>query len=613
MTAADTPPEVGRDSGLSPALIAVIANRFEAIVREMQDTMLRTARSPVISLGRDFTCAILTSDDELLASAEGLPVHVFGTHLQTAEMRRVHPDLKEGDAFLDNDPYVGNTHHADHTILVPVFIDGEHVFTACAKGHQPDCGNSQYTAYMVSAHDIYEEGALSLPCVRVQKGYRDVDDVIRMCRRRIRIPDQWYGDYLAGVGAARTGERRLKELVAKYGLELVRQFVKEWFDYSERRMVAAIREIPSGRYTGETQLDTPVGPLGPIPLKVTVTVEADAGMVEVDLRDNPDSVEAGVNLSRATAGTAGVVGVFNNVDPDIPHNAGAMRRVRLLLREGCVVGIAVHPASCSAATTLVFDRTVNMIQAAFEAAGPGHGVAEGGLGWVAPGTIAGTDWRTGRPYVNELSLASLGGPATGRGDGTLNWGSPGTAGMFTRDSVELLEAKHPIYVHALRVVEDSGGAGEFRGGTATEYVIAPRETPMTMNWGTDGFATPPRGIHGGHAGVRPPSLLIDPGGRHHPLPAVGERVIQPSERIVAVDCGGGGCGDPLDRDIERVHHDVLEGWVSIEQARDVYGVVFDGSPEDETLTVSQQATESQRATLRMERRSAVRVKPGLAD
>jgi N-methylhydantoinase B len=599
-TTAPTSSEQRADANISPALMAVMANRFVAIVREMENTMLRTARSAVINMGRDFTCTILTADDELLAAAEGLVVHLFGTHLQTAEMRRLHPNLKEGDAFLDNDPYVGNTHHADHTILVPVFIDGQHVFTACAKGHQPDCGNAEPTAYMVSARDIYEEGALSLPCVQVQKDYRDVDDVIRMCRQRIRIPEQWYGDYLAGVGAARTGERRLKGLVAKYGLDVVRQFVREWFDYSERRMAAAIREIPSGRYTGGTQLDTSVNSLGPIPLKVTITVDGDAGMLEVDLRDSPDSVAAGVNLSRATAETAGVVGVFNNLDSEIPHNAGAMRRVRVVLREGCVAGISVHPASCSAATTLVFDRAVNMIQAAFESAGPGHGVAEGGLGWAWPGTIAGIDWRTRRAYVNEVTLASMGGPATAYGDGTINWGSPSTAGMFHRDSVELFEQRYPAYVHALHIVKDSGGAGKFRGGAASQSVLSPRETPMVINWATDGHDTPPRGIHGGHPGSRGPSLLIDQDGREQPLPVAGEVVIQPGQRIVAGECSGAGVGDPLDRDVDRVHHDVLEGWVSIEQARDVYGVIFVGTPCDETLAVDEQETGRRRADLRAE-------------
>ena len=125
-------------------------------------------------------------------------------------MTELHADLAEGDAFLHNDPYLGNTHSADHAILVPVFIDGEHLFTAVAKAHQADCGNALPTTYVPSARDVYDEGALVFPCVRIQRGYHNIEDVIRMCQRRIRVPEQWYGDFLAGLGAARIAERRLR-------------------------------------------------------------------------------------------------------------------------------------------------------------------------------------------------------------------------------------------------------------------------------------------------------------------------------------------------------------------------------------------------------------------
>ena len=157
----------------------------------------------------------MTADNRLLSAAEGLPIHIVGSQYLTEAMDEFHPDARKGDAFLHNDPYHGNTHHADHTILAPVFSGGEHVFTAVAKAHQADCGNGQPTTYAAYAKDIYEEGALNFPCVRIQEDYEHVDDVIRMCRSRIRVPDQWYGDYLATLGAARIGERRLEDLVAK--------------------------------------------------------------------------------------------------------------------------------------------------------------------------------------------------------------------------------------------------------------------------------------------------------------------------------------------------------------------------------------------------------------
>src|SRR5690606_18027988 len=124
-------------------------------------------------------------------------------------------------------------------------VDGVHLFSACAKAHQADCGNSLPTTYMPNARDVYEEGALVFPCVRIQQNYRDMDDIIRMCRSRIRAPEQWYGDYLAALGAARIGERGLHALVDKYGMDTIRTFIEEWFDYSERRAADAIGKMPA--------------------------------------------------------------------------------------------------------------------------------------------------------------------------------------------------------------------------------------------------------------------------------------------------------------------------------------------------------------------------------
>ena len=177
-----------RNYKTDPILMAILANRLNAIVGEMTNTLLRTARSAVLAVVRDFSCSLVTADNRLLAPGEGVPVHIFGSSLQTASLLETHPNLKEGDAFLHNDVYMGNTHAADHMYMVPVFVDGEHMFTACAKAHQADCGNSIPSTYHAYAKDVYEEGALIFPCVKVQENYEDVEDIIRMCRRRIRVP-----------------------------------------------------------------------------------------------------------------------------------------------------------------------------------------------------------------------------------------------------------------------------------------------------------------------------------------------------------------------------------------------------------------------------------------
>ena len=400
-------------SSFDPVTLAVVANRLDSIVREMENTLLRTGRSAVLNMARDFSCALITSDNRLLASAEGLPVHVIGMEFLAEAVTDLHADLTEGDAFLHNDPYLGNTHPADHVILVPVFWEGRHVFTAAAKAHQADCGNAQPTTYMPYARDVYEEGSLIFPAVRVQRDYEDIEDVIRMCRRRIRVPDQWYGDYLAMLGAARIGEARLKEVCARYGAETVAEFVEEWFDYSERCVAHVISSLPAGTIVGEGMHD-PFGPAPEgIPIRVSITIDPEAGMIEADLTDNIDCLPAGVNESRTCAMNNCMTGIFNSIDPDIPHNAGTFRRVKVKLRENCLVGIPRFPHSCSVATTNVGERLVVTTQRTIADAWDGYGLAEGACG-IGPGfaVVSGTDWRKAdSPYVNQKFLGSQGGPA----------------------------------------------------------------------------------------------------------------------------------------------------------------------------------------------------------
>ena len=234
--------------------MAVLSSRFEGIVRAMMNTLFRTGRSCVLNTGRDLSCCVITRDHELLAAAESLPIHVLsGPDTMARVMKELHPELRRGDAFLDSSPYHGNSHAADHCILVPVIDDdGIHHFTIVAKAHQADCGNSVPTTYHAEARDVYEEGALIFPSVQVQSDYEDVEDIIRMCMLRIRVPEQWHGDYLAMLGAARIGERRLLELGAEVGWDALHRYTEQWFDYSERRMVEVLRELPSDRITTET-------------------------------------------------------------------------------------------------------------------------------------------------------------------------------------------------------------------------------------------------------------------------------------------------------------------------------------------------------------------------
>jgi N-methylhydantoinase B len=592
------------EADFDPYMTAIIANRIDGIIREMTNTLLRAARSGVINGARDFSCSICTGDNRLLASAEGLPIHIFGSHMQTQAMCDFAGDtLREGDCYLHNDPYSGNTHAGDHTYLVPVFVDGEHLFTAVAKAHQADIGNALPTTYMAGAKDQYAEGALIFPAVRIQRDYEMVEDVVRMCRSRIRVPDQWYGDFLAGIGSARIAERRLKELCAKYGTEQIKAFVRHWFAYSEQRMVQAIRTLP--RVTlKNTGAHDPFGELLPdgIPLNVVIDIDPDAAMIEIDLMDNVDNVDCGFNESEACTSASTIAGIFNALDTSVPRNYGSFRRIRLKLRDGCVAGRPQFPHSCSVGTTNVADRLVNIVQSAFAQLGEGWGLAEGGLGMGAGcAVVSGKDHRVDNAaYVNQLFLANAGGPGSPNADGWVTYGLPVAAGLMYRDSVEIDELKHPIAIRFLRLMPGTGGAGKFRGAPAMEVAYGPKERPMEVIWPCDGTVYPPKGVLGGHEGQRCRHWKVGANGQEEELPNITVLTIRKDEYVKGNQAGGGGYGDPLDRDVRRVLNDVLERYETPDRARDIYGVVFSGSGPD-ALQVDEAATDRRRSELRSAR------------
>lgn len=577
---------------VDPVVLSVLANAFDGIVREMTNGLLRSARSSVINTARDFSCSILTADNELLASAEGCPVHVFGSEPLGETMSELHHDLAPGDAFLHNDPYRGNSHAADHSILVPIFVDGVHRFTAVAKAHQADCGNAIPTTFSPTARDVYEEGALIFPCVRIQRDYTDVADIIRMCQVRIRVPEQWYGDYLATLGAARIAERRVQELVAKHGVETINEFVGEWFAYSERLTASVIGAMPAGTLHGSTVHDPfPGTDESGLHLQASVTVRPEEGRIEIDLRDNPDNQANGLNLTTATATAAAIAGALSALPEDIPTNAGTFRRFDVRLREGCVVGIPAFPHSCSSATTNLADRVVSLVGAAFAQLGDEFGLAEGSVG-QAPGkaVISGTDERTGRPYVNQIIVGGTGGPATPFVDGWPTYQRPVAGALLYHDSVEVDEQRYPILITERALVADSGGAGKLRGGLGTRVVLEPRFGTVAFTYALEGLLNPPRGVRGGGSGT--PSGAWVQGVDAEALedaPPIASLDLVPGQRIVSISCGGGGFGNPLDRDPERVLDDLLEHRITAEAALETYGVVIVDGVVDPSATVERRA------------------------
>jgi N-methylhydantoinase B len=588
--------------------LGVMANRLDSITREMTNTMVRTARSTTMA-AKDFSTSIVSSENEMVSCPEGIPVHVYGSALIAEAMCETHPNFEEGDAFLTNDPYRGNSHAADQTIMVPVFFEGEHVFTAVAKAHQADIGNAKPTTYSPTALDVYNEGALIFPCVRIQHRFQDNTDIIRMCERRIRAFDTWYGDYLATLGAARLAERRLKEFCEVYGLAAVREFVADWLDYCEQMAADAIAKLPAGRVHAETCLDPfPRLPDG-IPLQATIDIDPAAGVIVVDLRDNPDCTPTGLNLTESTsmnAATTAILMVLNS-DPHaraplVPNNSGTYRRIQVLLRENCVVGIPRHPASASVATNTVSDRVVGMIISAMSRLGDGIGAGQPCFGqppWT--GVVSGHDARrAGAPYVFQMFCGTSGGPATAHNDGWMIFTNTAGAGLEYVDSTEIVEQKYPIVVWEKTVRVDSEGAGRTRGAPGCFTAFGPRFDDFESQYFLDAVVNRPRGSRGGQLSQGCESWLVLGDGEWTPrLETVGEVTVRPGEVLSSLSAAGAGYGPALDRDPAWVLRDVVEDVISPARAREAYGVVLAGDPARwETLSVDADATAALRAQLR---------------
>ncbi len=411
-----------------------------------------------------------------------------------------------------------------------------------------------------------------------------------MCEMRVRVPEQWWGDYLAEMGAARIGERELMALAEEIGWDTLDAFTDQWFEYSEKRMTAEIARLPAGEVTVSSAHDPFPGAEDGIEVKVKLAIDPAQAMIDIDLRDNLDCLPCGLNLSKACSRTATMVGVFNSIDHTVPPNAGSFRRIRVALRENCVVGIPVHPTSCSVATTNVADHVSNGVQRAIAELADGAGMAE--VGYVIPpsvGVISGHKPDTGEPFVNQIFLGFGAGAASCAADAWVTIGHVGNAGLCYQDSAEVDEKVFPIFVKGRHFVTDTGGAGRYRGGGGMHVEFGPDGCDLEVGYVSDGTLNAAKGARGGGMGGRAQQYVRRANGESETLDACAQVPLHEGETIISVSCGG---GSPLDRPAADVAFDARKKWISVRAAEQVYGVVLTAEGEADIA-----ASEKLRATI----------------
>jgi N-methylhydantoinase B len=580
--------------------MVVLRRRFEAIIGDMVNALFKSGRSGVLNTAKDFTCSITDAKLQTVSAAVGLPVHASAIDLiPRAVVEKYGDDIRPGDCFANNSAYHGNTHCGDFTLCAPVFFEGRLVFHTIARAHLADMGFPTPTTYGPLAGDVYEEGLL-IPCVRIQRERRDVTEVIDICKANIRAPSQFYGDYLACLAAVRTGERGIDELCVRYGRETVLSFLDQYQDYAERMTIKAIQRLPAFRVEKEAFHDAVIPGAPGIPVRATLTIDPDAAMIEIDLRDNVDNLPLGINMSESTTTASCRNGVLSMLGPDIPRCTGAYRRIRLLLREGAAVGKPRFPAATSAATTNLCQVLSPLVQSLFAGVAPGLGAGFATVGNPAScAVVSGRDVRHGgRAFANQIIMGYWGGGGVYGHDGWLTNGGSGAAGVLNQASVEIVEQQQPIIVERLEVGEDSAGPGQWDGAPGALCVYRARQDEVRFTANSGGRDHPPAGIAMGQAGGFNRTWKIDKDGRKTEMPAFLDTVLQAGESLVSQACGGGGFGDPLKRDPGRVAQRLEEGWISKSRATELYGVVT--LNEGERVLVDVPATEARRASLREE-------------
>jgi N-methylhydantoinase B/oxoprolinase/acetone carboxylase alpha subunit len=563
---------------IDPVTLTVLGNAFVNICREMGVTMMRTAFSPIFNEGLDFSCVLFDRRGNMIGQAEFCPAQIAASlYIVRWTLDELGVDAFEpGDVVLHNDPYRGGAHIPEHSVMRPVFHEGELFGFVANVGHLAEIGGKAVGSFAADATEVFQEG-LRIPPVKIVK--RDVNDMElwQLIMANHRTPRNTWGDLNAQIGSLRVAERRVIELLDRHGRDFVDQAAEELMDYSERWMRAEIEAIPDGVYEFSERMEDDGVVDEPVTFRVAVTVRGDE--LVVDWTGTDPQVRGPINATYGVTAGATYNAIFHLTDMGIPKNSGAYRPIRIIAPPGSAVNV-LYPGPSVGGNTETHPKLADMVVAAMTPALPDRvAAAEGGT--ACNFLFGGVHPRTGDYYAN-YHLEGGGWGAKSYDDG--NDAIVVKNGNCRNTPVEIFETRYPLRVLEYSLISDSGGPGRMRGGLGTRRILrVERGAEVTVNALFDrtkpGFGA--YGLEGGEKGGSAAILVKRAGdtefrtfsevfGTVSPSKFTNIRLTEGDE--VRIDSpGGGGYGDPREREADRIADDVEQGFVSPRIAREVYG------------------------------------------
>lgn len=558
---------------VDPVTMEVIKGALTYAAEEMGIALRNSAHSPNIKERMDFSCTIFDHQKRLAAQAEHIPVHLGSMGWAVREgLKQFKGELEKGDMILFNDPYISGTHLPDMTLIAPIFHEEEIIGHAVNKAHHSDVGGKAPGSMAGDAAELYQEGII-VPPVKFVKGGEVDKELSAFLMSNVRTPEVRLGDLRAQVAANLLGERRVKALSEKHGVEVLREAMMQVMDYSERMMRSEIEQMPEGQYEAEDYLEsTGVGD-ELVKIKVAVTVRKSG--VKIDYSGTDAQVEGPVNAVFGVT-LSGVYYVLRCLtDPTIPMNDGCCRPVEVHAPEGTLLN-PIRPAPVAGGNVETSQRNVDVLLKAFAEIVPDKVCAacQGTMNNVA---VGGTTTETGRSWTFYETIAGGFGGRNGL-DGVDAVHTHMTNTMNT--PVEAIEGVYPIRFLKYELRRDSGGAGRWRGGVGVERSWKLLGPSATLSILAERTKLAPWGLHNGKSGMSGEFLIRKPDGTEIRLKPKCTVKMGKGDIFIARTPGGGGYGAPLERAPDAVLKDVIEGLVSRSSVRKDYGVIIDSETRE---------------------------------